>query len=375
MKWQTVTEACEILGIKPASLYAYASRGLVRARASDIDPRSSLYSAADIDALLHRKRAGRARNAIAQGAMGWGEPVLDSAITTVQNGRLIYRGHDAVTLSDTYSLEEVASLLWGEVGLPDAPPVQSLRISTDPKTCGFKFLAASAARALPAQANASARLRTEASALLVGLSSALSLGEDEGLAHEKLAKRWSLNQPQADILRRALVLLADHELNPSTFSARIAASTGASLAACCLAGYATLTGPFHGEAAAKALDFLHAAHRIGPKAAVVATLERGDVVAGIGHKLYPDGDPRARALFQAMSLSPLLQDAIMEAEKAWSAPANIDMALSVLTLQLGLPTSAPFTLFATARMAGWLAHAHEQIQSGQMIRPRARYRA
>ena len=94
---------------------------------------------------------------------------------------------------------------------------------------------------------------------------------------------------------------------------------------------------------------------------------------GIGHKLYPDGDPRAFALLTTLTPYPLIQDAIAQAEKAWGARANIDMALGALTLQFGLPRSAPFALFAIARMAGWLAHAHEQIVQGGSIRPRARY--
>jgi citrate synthase len=79
-------------------------------------------------------------------------------------------------------------------------------------------------------------------------------------------------------------------------------------------------------------------------------------------------------MYRAESLSPpLIGDAIKEAETAWNAHANIDMALAALTLQLGLPSSAPFTLFATARMAGWMAHSFEQTRSGTQIRPRAHY--
>ncbi|MFM8375003.1 MAG: citrate/2-methylcitrate synthase, partial [Phenylobacterium sp.] len=75
---------------------------------------------------------------------------------------------------------------------------------------------------------------------------------DSGPIHLRLAKAWRLGPggPGADLIRRALVLLADHELNPSAFAARVAASTGASLAACALAGLAALSGPRHGGAPA-----------------------------------------------------------------------------------------------------------------------------
>lgn len=373
MKWLTVTTACELLGVKPASLYSYVSRGLVRARAGDHDPRASLYAAADIDQLLSRKRTGRARDSIARGAIGWGEPILESAITTVLDGRLIFRGLDAVTLSDDYTLEQVASLLWGEGGLPAASQCQDVIVATSSKAAGLSYLASQAATALPCPLQTRAHLAREASVLMEGLSHAMALGSFGNGAHHKLAAMWRLNAAQADILRRALVLLADHELNPSTFGARIAASTGASLAASALAGLSTLTGPYHGEAAASALDFLTEAQASGPTRVAAMMAARTTPVPGLGHKLYPDGDPRAGALMHALNPSALIQGVIKDAEMLWGAKANIDMALAALTLSMGLPRTAPFTLFATARMAGWLAHGVEQGLSTALIRPRARY--
>jgi citrate synthase len=373
MKWIDVGTATQLLGIKPASLYAYVSRGLVRARSSDHDPRASVYASTDINQLLSRKRAGRARDVIARGAIGWGEPILESAITRVMDGRLVFRGHDVIALSQSQTLEQVASLLWGGDGLVDAPPSTETVIFTDSNAAGFGYLASMAATSLPSLGRSAAHLAQEAARLLEGLAHAMALGAHGQGAHQKLANLWQLNAQQGDILRQALVLLADHELNPSTFAARVAASTGGSLAACALAGYATLTGPHHGEAAARALDYLVDAHRVGPQRAVAAVLERAQVLSGLGHNLYPDGDPRARALLTALKPPPLLSDAIKEAETALMTHANIDLALAALTLQLGLPKSAPFTLFAAARMAGWLAHSFEQSRSGAQIRPRALY--
>jgi citrate synthase len=373
MKWLDAQTACDLLGVKPASLYAYVSRGRVRARTADHDPRASLYAAADVEQLLTRKRAGRKRDSIARGAIGWGEPILESAITTVEAGRLIYRGFDAIALCEDQTLESVASLLWGEGGLPNVTQSAKIIEAIDPKAAGLHYLAGMAANALPSKGRSLSDLAQEAAILLEGLSHAMALGARGQNAHEKLANLWNLNTEQADILRRALVLLADHELNPSTFSARVAASTGASLAACALAGLTTLTGPLHGEAASHALVFLESAHVVGPQSAIREASETKDGFAGLGHKLYPDGDPRARALLKALQPYPLLSEAVSEAEKKWSTSANIDMALAVLTIHFRLPKTAPFTLFAVARMAGWLAHGIEQSQSGAAIRPRARY--
>jgi citrate synthase len=373
MKWLSIDIACETLGIKPASLYAYVSRGLVRARTSDFDTRASLYASADIDQLLARKRAGRRRDSIARGAIGWGEPILESAISTVKDGRLVFRGFDALALSTDHTLEQVASILWGEGGISFAAQSQDAVTAQTSKAAGLHYLAGAAATALSCVSRPRHDLAKEAGVLLEGLSHAMALGHRGDGAHNKLAALWGLNEQQADILRRALVLLADHELNPSTFAARIGASTGASLAACALAGLTTLTGPFHGEAAAQALDFLSEAGVHGPTEALSSLQSRAGSLPGIGHKLYPDGDPRARALLSALEPAPFIHEAIGAAQKAGDASANIDMALAALTLTLDLPRTAPFTLFATARMAGWLAHGVEQGLSGAPIRPRARY--
>ena len=115
--------------------------------------------------------------------------------------------------------------------------------------------------------------------------------------HTRLAKAWRKPQAQ-DILRRTLVLLADHELNASTFAARVAASTGASLSACLLAGLATLTGPLHGGAARALSSLLDAARQTSANEAVRERLGRGEPLPAFGHPLCPRGDLRAIALMR-----------------------------------------------------------------------------
>ncbi len=121
MTWLSADEAVALLGTKLQTLYAYASRRLVRVRPHPEDPRRSLYRRDDIERLARRGSGRARRQEIAAEAMSWGSPVLPSAISTVRDGRLLYRGQDATALSETATLEEVAALLWAAPGAR-APP-------------------------------------------------------------------------------------------------------------------------------------------------------------------------------------------------------------------------------------------------------------
>jgi citrate synthase len=94
---------------------------------------------------------------------------------------------------------------------------------------------------------------------------------------------------------------------------------------------------------------------------------------GFGHPLYPDGDPRAAALLDAFKVPEMLARLRAETNTATGLAPNIDFALVAMSRTLELPADAPFSLFAVGRMAGWHAHAIEQLQTGKLIRPRARY--
>jgi len=176
-----------------------------------------------------------------------------------------------------------------------------------------------------------------------------------------------------DLIRRALVLLADHELNASAFAARVAASTGASLSACTLAGLSVLSGPLHGGVFSRVSLLAEEARQSGPGEAVAARMAHGVAAPGFGHPLYPEGDPRARAIFATFDAPPALAALRSAVVAATGERDNIDFAVVALTEALGLPDDAPFALFAVARCAGWLAHAMEQAASGTLIRPCAHY--
>jgi len=368
MDWLNASQALALLGVQPQTLYASVSRGRIRARRSPDDPRKSLYSGEDVRALARRRAGRRKIDVLAQETIRWGDPILPSAISTIVDGRLYYRGQDAVGLAGTAPLEDVAALLWQGEKLEIAPET----LGSSRALAGmYQALSAHAVADAPTSGRSPAVLRREAALVYGALANAV-IAPGTAPIHERLAAAWQKAEA-AEPIRRALVLLADHELNASTFAARVAASTGAPLAAAALAGLAALTGPLHGGAPAAASALIQSADRLGPDAAIRGWLGQGRALPGIGHALYPQGDVRAGALLESFALPTHLRDLLEAVEAIAGEAPNIDLALAILTATFDLPADAAFTLFALGRSVGWLAHAIEQAESGHLIRPRARY--
>jgi citrate synthase len=370
--WLTAQEAMARLRLKPQTLYAYVSRGLIEARDDSEDSRRSLYRAEDVARLEHRKARGRRPAAIAEDTIAYGEPVLASGITTIERGGLWYRGQDAVRLAESARLEDIARLLW-DCGTQRFPPLATLVPPGEPLARVFAVIAARAASDRPMAGRAKKALYLEAAAVLDALVDAIAGGPGAGPIHARLARAWGCEAEGAEPIRRALVLLADHELNASTFAARVTASTGASLAACAMAGLAALSGPLHGGVAPRVLALMRDIERDGLEATVAARLETGAGLPGFGHPLYSDGDPRARALLAAFEAPPGYAQAQAAINALTGEEPNIDFALAALAARFELRPDAPFQIFAAARCTGWLAHALEQNETGRLIRPRARY--
>ena len=110
--WLPAADALALMQVRPQTLYANVSRGRVRARPDAADPRRSLYHRHDVQPIPARTRGRRTSETVASEAIQWGEPVLPSAVSTVAEGRLLYRGHDACALAQHATLEDVAGLLW-----------------------------------------------------------------------------------------------------------------------------------------------------------------------------------------------------------------------------------------------------------------------
>lgn len=371
--WLSAEEALQRLHVKPQTLYANVSRGRIRAKADPADTRRSLYRSEDVDRLAGRPRGRRSATSIASGALDWGEPVLASAISTIAGGRLVYRGVDASLLAETATLEDAAALLWDVPSIPGLDEAATDAVHGLSLAAPLEALAARAAVDPPSAGRGAFPLRQDAGAVFRTVATSL-LGAGSGPLHLRLAGAFG-RPGAADLLRRALVLLADHELNASTLAARVAVSAGASLSAGALAALATLSGSRHGNAARAVLALAEdiAANPVDPVSGLREWLGEGRIVPGFGHPAYPDGDIRCAALLAQIDLPPAFRN-LREAGLAVLDDApNIDFALAALAAAHGLPPEAPVTIFALARTAGWLAHMLEQAESGTLIRPRARY--
>src|SRR5262245_10626366 len=110
--WLTAGDASRALRVSRATLYAYVSRGFIRSEAVPGSSRDRRYARDDIERVRRRTEERRDPDKAAARALHWGVPVLESSLTLIADGRLFYRGHDAVELSRTRSIEEIASLLW-----------------------------------------------------------------------------------------------------------------------------------------------------------------------------------------------------------------------------------------------------------------------
>jgi citrate synthase len=378
----TARQAADRLGVKLDTLYAYVSRGRLRS-VSVPGSRERRYRLEDVEALLDPHAGERASASAGSETV---MPVIGSSICLIENGHLYYRGKDAVGLSETATLEEVASLLWHADSASDLGDTAGLDVSSDEvsvssliERCQIR-LAALADRDLPALDLTRTGVIRTGRRILRELSACIALAPPSPeLVHRQLAVAWKLGEARADILRRCLVLIADHELNASTFVARCVASTGATPYAVVSAALSALSGRRHGGASARAEALFAEIARSGdPMAVMAGRLARGEDLPGFGQFLYPTGDPRAVAILDAVVQA--LPKARTQIEAAAAAGTrltglqpNVDFALAAAATGLGLPQNAALALFVIGRTVGWIAHSIEQYESGTLIRPRARY--
>ncbi|NYH20953.1 citrate synthase [Paraburkholderia bryophila] len=374
--WITLTEAARQLGVQAQTVYAYVSRGNIAVMPDPLDPRKSLYRAEDVAALCRKKQVGRKREALAAGTIFGAEPCIYSGITTFSKDRPYYRGRDSIRLSETATLEEVAAILWN-ARAPIAFDTGDLPLQGEERgrQCAFTSLAALAACGHSTLGRTDSALHVEAGRLVALIARAFGArGDTPGQhTHEQLALGWSQDRAGAELIRRAMVLVADHEMTSSAFAARITASTGASLPGCLLTGLATFSGPLHGDASGRVRAVFDDVERLGAENVVAHHLRSAIPIPGFGHHLYPDGDTRAAALLDVLDPPAEIMSFIARVVALTGLKPNIDVALASLAAQLALPRDASFALFATARSVGLLAHCIEQLRVGKVIRPRGRY--
>lgn len=371
----TAREAAAELNVSRATLYAYVSRGLVASRPAP-DGRHRVYDANDV-----RRLRGRASG---RGPAGRdaapADPVLASALTLIEDGRLYYRGRDAATLARSMSLETLAGLLWQCKANPFAAiPQRGFPTGSQGTALGRAIVALAAAQESDLHAlNLTPDAVAHTGARIVRLlAAAFGAQPDAPTIAEGFARSWDVAGAMS-LLRAALVLSADHELNASTYAARVVASTRATPYAVTLAGLAALQGPRHGGQRLQVQALLREAGAAPtPRDAVIARLQRGEPIPGFGHPLYPDQDPRAVTLQVLLAdhvgIPPVIAGLDAAVRDLTGTAPNIDFALVALGAALALPEDAPFILFATGRTVGWIAHAIEQYAAPDLIRPRAHY--
>ncbi|WP_395711823.1 citrate/2-methylcitrate synthase [Reyranella sp.] len=388
----TSKEAARRLGVSAATLYAYVSRGLLRSEPLD-GSRERRYRADDVARLRRRREVGRKAESIANHALDFGTPVLESALTLIENNRLHYRGIDASALARTASLEEVAQLLWQCHDSPFAadnlPPLSTplrrawLAAATlaPVDRCLVLLPAAAALDHASWVEDRTAMLETGVRVMRLLAAAVTAQPLSPRPVHEQLAAAWRVPDARAPLLRAALVLSADHEFNASAFAARVVASTGANLYGATMAGLAALNGPRHGGLTRRVSTLFDDLSKASDLDAELARRLRDRIyIPGFGHQLYPDGDVRAATLFallrEAMPRSAELAFAERLAaavERLIDRPANVDFATVTVERVLGLPKDSALALFLLGRSVGWIAHALEQAAHGALIRPRARY--
>lgn len=373
--WLTAQEAAAALGVKPATLYAYVSRGLI-GRERVAGERASRYARADIERLAARQRP------IPAGDAGGLEVVVETELTLLDPaGRLAYRGWDVADAVPA-GFEVVAHWLWtGEradpedIAIPTPTPVPAV-----PGVLGLDAVRACLAAARARDSGRHDRRpgavaetgRTILATMIAALPALQPAPRDATVA----ARLWTRLTARPARLRdlavvdAALVLLADHELAASTLAARVAASTWADPYLVVLAGLSALGGPLHGGASEQARILLR---EVDGGASAAAAIDARAVVPGFGHRVYRLRDPRADLLLERLPASPAATAVVEEMARRRLPFPNVDLALAVLAETHDMVPNAGELVFAVARAAGWLAHAIEEYQHRQRFRPRAVY--
>ena len=408
-------EAAELLGVKPATLYAYVSRGLLP---REKGPRGSWFDPRDVARLarsgrtgpdrLHEDGDGLVRRRGRASAGQTTEPLFVTELTLIEDGGLFYRGADAVQLSRTRSFEEVAGWLWsGE--WPDrfeaweaAPATaEAVDAALDAVPSGARPLERFMLAALVAGLSDDLRHDlTGASVPVIGKGIislfASTLGHagggfgDDPIGRSIAERIWRALSPlqstpqRVSVLDAALVLSADHELAPSTMAARVAASFHADPYAVVSTGLGPASGSWAAGstgAPSEVEQMLEDCLSFGVEPAVGERLRRtGSAPHGFGMPLYPAGDPRGAELLSRLDEvggSPERHEVVMKvlelAEDRRFPPANVDLGLGALSFCAGMPAESGQAIATLAKVAGWLAHALEEYANPSRFRSRAYY--
>ncbi|MCM6777549.1 hypothetical protein NDR87_28620 [Nocardia sp. CDC159] len=384
LDWIDSATAVERLGVKPATLYAYVSRGVLRRR-YDPERRRSLFDPVEVERLARR---GKPRRKPAPT-----EIAIESRVTALGSDRPYYRGLDALALADAHSFEAVAEWLWGRelrdtgpwrprpAAVAGARRVQRGLPADSASLDRLQLVVPALAIADPRRADREIDPATFVADMVTALPQRSKPADPSmaGLLWSRLAPRPPAAAGELKALETAMILLADHELAASTFAARVAASVRADPYAVVSTGLGVVGGPMHGGASLGVERLLAEIERPADVARVLGDrLLRGERIPGAGHTVYRGGDGRgAHLLDRLRALAPdhpklPVAEAVLTELRHRRLPAfNIDLALGLLTTIFDMPEGSGETIFAVARTAGWLAHAREEYATRTPFRPRA----
>lgn len=403
-RFLTARQAASALGISPATLYSYVSRGMLRSEKVAGEPRIRHYQEEDVRRIVERKEFRKNPAKAAARGLHWGSPVLESSLTLISRGRLFYRGSDAIELAQHATVEEVASLLWmgdsshaGQLFMRESLKLPQDRFALFRKNPDLgpigrcqQVLSLVGASDLSAPNLTTAAVAKTGARILRLMFSVVCRTSASTPLDAALARKWTPKRIlDARAIRSALILCADHELNVSAFTARCIASARATPYEVVVGALAAFSGRLHGGASEDVEDLFREAEETRQYRRVLARHLRklGHIpgfgplgyIPGFGHPLYPDGDPRARLLISLVetrgkrSAFAFAEGLIHAARALTGEHPNLDFGLVTLTRAFDLPSEAPTALFALGRTIGWIAHAIEQYAASELIRPRANY--
>ena len=378
----SASEAATLLGVSKNTLYVYVGRKGLRSQAVP-GSRERQYWKADILRLKHGERtAGRSP----------GELKRESALTLITDQGPHYRGQSALELSETKSLEEVAGLLWdcpadqvfkGEAPRTPAAFSQWTRLlekerSVDRALGLFPQLEQADLRAHDLSHLGMSRTGAD----VVRWMTAIILRQAKAPCrsiHDHIAQSLKLDEGKASLVRRQLVLAADHGFEPAAYAVRAVASTGVSPWRAVMTGLLVVLGRRSGNGRFESMrTFLLELHQGDPQRSLVRRLRDGEPVPGFGSRLYPQGDPRAKALLahcvEIFGDDPRLQQ-VIAAQAIMLDATGLHPDFAFVSLLVGelLGLSADASFFLIGRTVGWVAHAMEQYAAGEFEHLEGRY--
>lgn len=380
----TAADAMELLGVSAQTLYAYVSRKGLRTKAVP-GSRQRLYWKADIEQLRHKKTPAKAASA----------PFCnDSEITLITEDALFYRGQNVADLAEHASLEAVASLLWGRDErdtfpdkAPQAPAIwpaldQLLRNESqiNRATALFPLLEEANPRAYDLSHAGMARSGADILRWLAAITVGAPLPSAEPI-HLFVARHLQLGPLGAETVRRILVLSADHGFEPGAVVVRSLASSGVTPWRALIGGLAITMGR---QSKLNSFDSIsrlvnEVTASDDPRGVVVRRFRASEELTGFDATMYPQGDPRARALLAFCEREFAQEPAYLRIKEAMQTAKEIigrEPTFAMVCTAAGHLTGigSRLSIFHLGRAAGWIAHVIEQSQNSELKRQNVHYR-